>query len=322
VFFRKLCPILFLESIKMKLLISLVMTSFLYVANPAQARETIQMLWGFNAGSGTASNARLLAEEANRLQNKYLFVFVNKPGAGGSIAANSVASSPDNSVVSMSSSFIIRPYYEKNERTHNLNEFTPILVQATGLPLFLVSGQSKTLKSLTAKSNFTVGVSGVGSISHLVATELFKNYPGANIVNFKSMPEAALATAGKHVDAAVGQYTDVAALLEANKLSVLGYTGTIALPAFPNLLLHKQGMAGAANLTANYAVYASTNMNPNKFKEIRDILLEANRSESVINGYRANFLVPANLNVTESEVWYSLQRRYWQKQVEQATSKK
>lgn len=306
----------------MKLLISLVMTSLFYVASPAQARETIQILYGFSAGSGPASNARLLADEANRLQNKYLFVFVNKPGAGGSIAANSVASSPDNSVVSMSSSFVIRPYYEKNERTHNLNEFTPILVQATGSPLFLVSGQYKTLKSLTAKSNFTVGVSGVGSISHLVATDLFKNYPGANIVNFKSMPEAVLAAAGKHIDAAVGVYTDVAPLLEANKLKVLGYTGTVAMPAFPNLLLSKQGMPGATNLTANYAVYASTNMNPIKFKEIREILVEANKSESVINGYRAVQLVPANLNITESEVWYSLQRRYWQKQIEQASAKK
>jgi len=212
----------------------------LAVSTTAHARETISLLWGFSAGSSTATNARLIVDEANKSQHKYLFVFLNKPGAGGSIAANAVAASPDNTIVSMSSSFIIRPNFEKTDKTHNLNDFTPILVQGNGSPLFVLSNKYANLKSLLAKTNLTIGVSGVGSISHLVATELIAGHASATIINFKSMPDASMAAAGGHIDAAVGIYGDVAGLVESKKLTVLGYTGNTELPGYKNLLLKKQ----------------------------------------------------------------------------------
>ena len=292
------------------------MAFLLAVSSMTQARETINLLWAFSPGSSTAANARLLVEEANKIQNKYLFVFTSKPGAGGSIAANTVASNPDNHIVSMSSSFIIRPNFEKADMTHNLNDFVPVLVQANGAPLFVLSSKHSNLKSLLAQPNLTIGVSGVGSISHLVATEIIAGRPSATIVNFKSMPDASLAAAGGHVDAAVGVISDVTGLIESKKLTVLGYTGQAELPAYNRLLLSQQGLPATANLTANYAVYVSTNMNPSRFKEIKDILMQANKTPAMIKAYKSTNLIPAALDQTESEVWYAVQRRFWQRQVE------
>lgn len=291
------------------------------LSTQAWSKETIHLVWGFNVGSSTASNARALVDEANRIQNKYLFVFSGRPGAGGSIAANAVVASPENTIVSMSSSFIIRPYFEKQDRTHNLDDFVPVLVQGTGAPLFLVSGKYTDLKALMNRREITIGVSGVGSISHLVATEVFGKHSGVTMVNFKSMPEAVLAAAGQHVDASVAVYSDAVPLLDANKIKILGYTGNKEQALAKKLLFSQQGINGTDNLVANYAIYASVNMSQLRYKEIRNILVEANKSRSVINSYHASLLTPASFGITESEVWYALQRRFWRGQVEKITGK-
>ena len=119
----------------------LVIIAALALSSLAQARETINIVWGFAIGSNQANTVRIMCEELNTAQDKYTFVLVHKPGAGGTIAANSVVSDPANTLVSMSSSFIIRPLFEKTEPTHNLDNYIPVLVQGTGSPLYVVSGK-------------------------------------------------------------------------------------------------------------------------------------------------------------------------------------
>lgn len=305
----------------MKILSNIIAAVILLIASTmGHARETISILWGFNTGSSTATSVRLIADEANKIQDKYIFIMVGKPGAGGSVAANTVTASPDNTLVGMSSTFIIRPYYEKSA-THNLDQFTPILVQGNGSPLFVFSSKYKNIKQIINKPNLTIGVSGVGSISQLVANEIALVNPSTIIVNFKSMPEASLAAVSGHVDVAVGIYADVAGLVENKKLNVLGYTGTVSVLNFKNQLLSNAKMPESANLTANYAVYASTAMNPAKFIEIHNILSQANRSQSVVENYKKDQLIPVSYNLVQSEVWYAVQRRYWKNQVEKIKNK-
>lgn len=306
----------------MKLLYNILASIVLLTVSASiYARETISILWGFNTGSSTATNARLIAEEANKIQDKYTFVLLGKPGAGGTIAANTVAANPDNTIVAMSSTFIIRPYYETSTTTHNLDQFTPILVQGIGSPLFVFSGKYKNIKQLINKPNLTIGTSGVGSISHLVATEIATVNPSTIIVNFKSMPEASLAAVSGHVDVAIGIYTDVAGLIEDKKLNVLGYTGNSDVLNYKNRLLTNYKMPESDKLVANYAMYASTNMNQAKFIEIHNILLQANQAPVVLENYKKDQLTPVNYNITQSEVWYAVQRRYWKRQVNKIKNK-
>ena len=48
---------------------------FAAVALSASAKETIQIIYGFSAADNSANYSRNLAEEANKIQDKYNFVF-------------------------------------------------------------------------------------------------------------------------------------------------------------------------------------------------------------------------------------------------------
>ena len=283
----------------------LLTTAALLAAFAAHAQETINVLWAFNIGSNQANTVRIMCDELNKTQNKYTFVIGHKPGAGGTIAANAVTANPNNTLVSMSSSFIIRPYFEKTEPTHNLDHFAPILVQGTGSPMTIVSGKYTKLENALANPNLTIGVSGVGSVSHLAANELLQINKTATIVNFKSMVEAGTAAAGGHVDLAVGLDADVAPFVDGGKVDVLARTGS-PIRQMPN----------AAKLTANYAIFASTSMEPDRFKEIHQMMMAVNTKPSVVNSYKRDLLAPTTFNLEQSHSWYATERLFWKRQVD------
>ena len=218
------------------------------------ATESINILWAFNIGSNQANTIRLIIDEANKSQNKYEFRIDGKPGAGGTTAANFVNENPNNTVVGMSSSFFIRPAFEGGKNpVHNLDTYRPILVQSEGSPLVFVSNKFTSFKDAVKQPNLTIGVSGIGSISHLAANELVKKNSTATVVNFKNMIDASTAAGGGHVDIAVGFYADLKPLLDANRLNIIGYTGKKVLPGLTDLRLSNFGISNADNLTANYA---------------------------------------------------------------------
>ena len=124
----------------------------------ALAAEDITILWGFNIGSNQANTVRLLIEQLNKTQSKYNFIIGHKPGAGGTISANTVDANPQNTLVSMSSSFIIRPYFEKSQSTHNLDNFKPILVQATGAPMYFLSKKYTSIDQLLITPNVSIEI--------------------------------------------------------------------------------------------------------------------------------------------------------------------
>jgi len=75
----------------MKKIISILALSLFSILS--QAKETITVIYSWTAADTAANFHRSLVEEANRIQDKYNFVFDMRPGAGGSIAANYVCCS-------------------------------------------------------------------------------------------------------------------------------------------------------------------------------------------------------------------------------------
>lgn len=279
----------------------------------AQARETINIVWGFGIGSNQANSVRILCEELNQIQNKYTFVIAHKPGAGGTIAANFVDANPENTMVSMSSSFIIRPLFETSQPTHNLDNFTPILVQSVGAPLYVVSKKYTSIEQALAAPNLTIGISGVGSISHLAANEIMKINKTATVVNYQSMMDAGTSSGGGHVDVAITYQIDVQGLIDKGTLKVIGATGTPKIDK--NLLLSSYKLKDAAALTANYAIYASKKMSPDRFQEIHDMMIRANGRPNVVASYTKDQLTIVNLNPSQAIKWYTDERAYWKKQI-------
>lgn len=305
----------------MKFFKILTLLACMSLSGVSMAKEDINIVWGFNPGSNMATTIRTMVDELNQKQDKYRFLFVNRQGAGGTVAANSVTASPNNTLVAMSSSFIIRPYFEKEQKTHNLDSFMPIVVQGNGAPLFLVSHKYTRFQDLVNRPNISIGVSGIGSISHLVANELVQLNPSIKIINYKSMVEALTAAAGGHVDGAIGSFFDIQGLVEAKKLNVLGYTGNKEVSGYEGLLLSKNGLPQSSGLTANFAIFASTAMDKEKFQELRILLEWANQRPKTLEGYARDQISPANLDLIQTRRWYDSQRRYWQDKTNSVTSK-
>lgn len=285
--------------------------SLLVTSSALFAAETINIVWGFNMGSNQANTVRLIIQEANQIQDKYKFVLESRPGAGGTVAANAVSSNPQNTIVSMSSSFIIRPLFETDaSATHKLENFTPILVQGNGSPLVFVSTKYKTLEEVLSAKNINIGVSGIGSISHVAAQQIMSKNNSAQIVNFKNSIEAVTAALGGHVDVAVTFINDIQSF-DTSVLNVLAYTGNGYGIENKKLLLKNKGFTDSENLTSNFAIFASKDMDPARSKELHELLIRVNSKPKVLESYSRDFLTAATLNTDQSKNWYSNQIKFW-----------
>lgn len=276
----------------------------------AQAKENISIVWGFNIGSNQATTLRHLIDEANRIQTKYTFVLESKPGAGGSIAANHVLQNPNNTLVGMSSSFFIRPAVETTG-VHDLDKFKTVVVQGTSAPLVIVSKKYNSVGELLAQPNPSLGISGIGSMSDMLASILAEKNTKVNPVNFKGMVDATVAAAGGHVDAAVTFAIDAKPMIDANEVKIIGYTGSKELKQLKSNRMSTQGITDASNLVANYAIFASQEMDANKTKELHEILTKASNNDKVIDGYAKDLITPVSVPFDKLSGWYNNERQYW-----------
>jgi len=282
------------------------------MAPVALAAETIQVVWGFNPGSTQANTLRQIIDVANQQQTEFKFEFTPRPGAGGYIAAKEVRDNPQTAVVGMSSSFIIRPLFERTNPVQDLNDYLPVLVQAHGAPLFFLSQKYSDIGDALRATNLSIGVSGIGSISHLAAHELVKLNSQAQIVNFKNSIEAVTAAAGGHVDIAVAFYTDGKGLVDAGRAKILARTGGEQISGAVTPNLDRLGAKNSAQLTANYAIFASKSMDSNRLQRIHAILTSAHKDPTVRAMYVQDQLIALDLDLAQSRVWYDSQRSYWQ----------
>lgn len=294
--------------------------SILAFSKVASASENITILWAFSIGSNQANSVRHIIEEANLQQSKYKFLLENKTGAGGTIAANYVLSNPNNTLVAMSSSFFIRPAFD-SKNSHDLDKFKTIVVQAEGAPLVLVSKKYNSLSDMLKQKDVSVGVSGVGSMSDMLANHIKGYQPSLNIIQFKGMLDATVASAGGHVDSAITFAIDSQSFIDSGDVKIIAYTGKKDIPPYKNLTFGSQGIRGLDDLTANYAIFSSKEMPLDKSKELHEILIKANQSLKVKDSYKKDLLTSVEINYTKSQDWYAEQRKYWQNFADKVKSK-
>ena len=251
------------------------------------ATEKIEVLWAFNIGSNQANSVRLILDNANKAQSKYNFILVPKSGAGGTIAANTVENQFENTLVAMSSSFIIRPYFEKDKTiVHNLDNYLPILVQAEGTPIVATSKKYNDFNKIDQNDVINIGVAGIGSLSYFVGNILVnKKLKNAKLINYIGSIDACNAAAGQHINIALGFYSDCEGLIDSKNLNIIGYTGKKDILNYKNLLFEDLNQ-----ITASYAIFASKKMSSDKFSEIHVILSEAQKNQTVIDSYKKDFL--------------------------------
>ena len=158
----------------------IVLAALMAFSVSAFAAERITILWGFAPGANQGVFYRALAAEANKIQDKYEFLFEAKPGAGGAIAARYVLANPKNNVLGATSTFFIRANFDK-ETGYDLNQFQPVLVQTLHSPLALFSTKYNKMSDLKGGTEFTVSISGYGSHSNLLANSLTVDFSLSSI---------------------------------------------------------------------------------------------------------------------------------------------
>lgn len=280
----------------------------------AVAKENITLAYSWGPGDNAANFYRALVAEANKIQNQYTFLFDTKPGAGGTVAANFTTNNFTNTLWINSSAGFIRPNLFPND-SHSMADFRSILPMCVS-PFVISSAKYKSWKEVPKDAKLSIGMSGMGTTTHLVSIQIAKNYPNLNIVPFKSTSEALLGVLNGSVDFSVGfhgdseQYTQPGA---AKQVYWLGQTGQTSIKGTE--LLSKQGFSKElGDMSTPQQIFASRKLSDEKFRELRKILVEASRAQSVRSANAADNCVPNNqMPDNQIDNWFNSQIVQWKR---------
>jgi tripartite-type tricarboxylate transporter receptor subunit TctC len=222
-------------------------SALLFVASFAYAQtatQPIRLLVGASAGGSTDIIARALAADMAQSLGRTVVV-ENRAGAGGNIAADTVAkAAPDGNTLLLSfTSHAVNASLYPSLPFDPLKDFTPLSLVATA-PAMLVAHPSFPAKDLRelillakaqpGKFNFAVGA--IGSSLHM-AGDAFKMRAGLYIVNIPyrgTAPALADVLAGQ-VGLMFAPMTGAQTQVRAGKLRPLAVTSPKRLPAFPDV---------------------------------------------------------------------------------------
>ena len=254
------------------------------IASRAHAQwATTRIIVGAPAGGSTDTLARTLAQELSRLLGKTVVV-ENRPGAGGNIAADSVAkSAPDGNTLLMSfTSHAINASLYPTLPFDPIKDFTPLTCVATS-PSILIAHPSvaaKDVRELIAlakakpgKLNFAIGA--VGSSLHL-AGDLFKMQSGAYIVNipYRGTAPAIQDVIAGQVELMFAAVGNAQAHIKAGKLKALGVTSSRRLAAFPDVPAIAEVLPGYES-SAWFGLFGPPRMSTELTKRISDAARQA-----------------------------------------------
>jgi len=204
----------------------------------------IRIVVGALPGGSTDTLAREIGKHMAALLNRTVIVD-NRPGAGGNIAADSVArSAPDGNTLLMAyTSHTINASLFKQLPYDPVKDFTPITMVAT-TPSLLVVAQHVPVNTLSELLTFArknpgklnIALGGVGTSIHL-AGEKFKAMTGVNFVNvpYKSTSPAMADLLAGHVDVMFANPITVLPQISAGKIKVLGVSSAVPLKQLPNV---------------------------------------------------------------------------------------
>jgi tripartite-type tricarboxylate transporter receptor subunit TctC len=293
----------------MKKLIAILMAT---LALAATAKENITIFYAWGPGDSVANYHRTIANEANKIQDKYNFIVDYKPGAGGAIASNHVLAT-SNSILAHSTAFFVRPVVYPNE-SYDLTKFKEQYVHCLA-PLAIVSAKYKSWREVPA--NASVGISGLGVTTHLAAVEIQKKYPQLNIIPFKGTTESMLSMVAGQTDMHIGFISEAEQWSKENassdrKVTVLGITGTKVVNGYTPLV--RQGFDPIfSNMNVGHHLVIPATVGEEQRKEIHGIFAQAAKTESVRAAYAVDYCEPQSVPVTGLDKFFEFHTNYWKK---------
>ncbi len=257
--------------------------------------QPIRLVIGFPPGGGGDLYGRTLANELSR-QIGQTVVVDNKPGAGGNIAAESVArAKPDGYtlLLAMSGNLGSAPAIRANLPYRAPEDFV-LVSQLVETPFgLLVSANSrfKTIQDYVAqarKGKTTYASTGTGGAAQIVM-EMVKQQANLDILHipYKGSGPAVTDLIGGQVDSLFAPYTPLMGQISAGKLRLLAISAAKRIPAMPDVpTLKESGIDVAMTQWYGLAAPAGTP------KEVVDTLARhvkaALQQPDVLRVYRAD----------------------------------
>lgn len=270
--------------------------------------EQISIIWPFGMGDTQAQYSRSLVEELNRTQKKYTFILENRPGAGATIGAKYVVTTP-NTILSASTAFFVRPNFYPEE-SHRVADFRPLLTQCAA-PMLLVSKKYRSWNEIDRNQKINIGISGLGATSHLMAMEIVKRYPNAVVVPYKGTREASIDVLGGNIEMSVAFLGEVEGFLDKGELTALGISGRKTVRGIATL--ESQGFTGVGEVVNMHSLQVPRTMPTEQYMELRRLVTDAARTDSVQRAYAVDYCDPSNLESVATQRWFDSQVALWKR---------
>jgi tripartite-type tricarboxylate transporter receptor subunit TctC len=286
----------------------LIATAIAVTSLVVQAQQTISIIWPFGMGDTQAQYSRSLVEELNKNQKKYTFILENRPGAGATIGARHVATTP-NTVLAASTAFFVRPNFYPEE-SHKVADFKPLMTQCAA-PMVIVSKRYQSWRDIDPQTKLNIGISGLGATSHLMALEIKKRYPNATPIPYKGTREASIDAANGNLDMSVAFIGEVEGLLDDKRLYALGLSGPTPVRGIPTL--ESQGFEGVKEIVNMHSLLVPKTMPNAQYSELRLMVVKAARAESVQRAYQVDYCQASNLTSKPTVAWFYEQIGMWKR---------
>lgn len=282
----------------------------LLAISPLFARETVTIMYSWSPADSIANINRHTIDEANRIQNRYNFIFDTRPGAGGTLAAVQVLNNSNHILVTSGAFFVRATVFP--EASYDVSKFTTLMGMCTA-PMSITSSKYKSWKEVPQDRPLNIGTSGLGVTTHLAALQIVARYPNMQVVPFKSTSEALVNMVGGSVDFQVGFLSEPEAWSKENNkpVNVMGITGNRSINGHPTLT--SQGFDPVINrIDVPFHYVVPVTVTADKFNEWRSILQTAAKSKRVREAMAIDYCYPTE-DLKDPRQWYNDQAVFWRK---------
>ena len=275
----------------------------------AYPSQSIRLLCGFSAGGGSDTIARIVARGLSARIDQQVIV-ENRPGAGGSIAAQAVVSSPGDGytvLVGSTSQISINPRLYKKLPFDPLKDLAPVTMVAT-MPLVLVVHPSlpvRSVKGLIALAKarpgeLSYGSAGIGTIVHLTM-ELFRVKTGINIVHipYKGSAPAFVDLLAGRIQLLFSSLTAALPRLQGGRLRALAVTSSARTSQLPTIPTMRE--AGVADMEIQFwlGLFVPAGTPPNIVERLNHETTQALKSPEMIDILKKQGAKPGNLRAAQ-----------------------
>ena len=245
--------------------------AMLCIASSAFAQKVVPIIWPFSPSSSQANMIRSIIDSANTQQTKYQFVFQNRPGAGGAVAANATKEAKDLTILASTTSFYIRPLLYKD--SHSVDDFSIVSTFCNAQPLAIYSKKINRLSDAQVRE-LSIGVV-PGSITTLLLRTAKRENPEMKLleVPYKGTPEASSDMLGGHIDGSVDFIGTTVTSRFGNDIKVLGITGKRNINGYTSFQSLK--IKGLENMTVDYYFFVNNTVDNSIRQELHKILTDA-----------------------------------------------